>query len=282
MSEYKFRLRFFCRLLTSLLVVLPATGHVQVLPDGWVFIAEDQEGRKYHYHSKTLARTGMPPSTISVNITAVDAVNRAGGYHRWSIDCQNGTVSSQGGAPIAIAGESSVRAQFHATFCGIRQADGYWFPVGATVDQATKKISQLILIDVQGISKAKHKNNDVIGVRAATGSMDIASRRIINLTPPGMFYVQCPNPSEIYVAPSTGQAEFPLQTTKNTYAEGFADLICRGYFPLTEVVAGSSTKAPASPSAFAEKLETAKRKCKELGFEEKTEKFGECVLKVSE
>jgi hypothetical protein len=239
----------------------------------------------------------IPPSAVSINMLS-QKNNKSNGYQKWNFDCHLKQINVDSGQATRIpVGENSLRNLWLNGFCGVTNDTGSWYYVGSFKEG---NMMTSYYVDSSSVRRTSPPEKDGAYFKIAPG---IFEHSTTSLRIEKIFEVITPcNGYSVAEMREKGQAEYINQSiVKNVPGDSALNLICKNYFPSNAVVLQKndvvtdtiektvqgveSKEIPAQdkeslPSAN-DKLIEAKAKCKDLGFKDKTEKFGACVLRLS-
>ena len=282
----------YTRCLTPWLVVMlgwviPSPAYTQSLNPPWLPVASNTEGALFSYHPETVRFFNMPPTLISLNILSTDKTGKASSnYNRAEITCSPRQYKQDNSSFLSVESEvSTVRRVIVDSLCGFPMFGGYWIAMSMNlVQRFPAAYSYHWLFDVASLTKTDFPFPGV-AVRVATANYNSGQSPPFSLHP-GFFKTvfSCENPKR-YSFTQRDKEEFApaVQPAIDSHAMGWITLLCSGQFPISERPSKPPTDSinqiPEPKPLTA--LDDSKRVCGELGFKAGTEKFGECVLKLS-
>jgi hypothetical protein len=95
------------------------------------------------------------------------------------------------------------------------------------------------------------------------------------------FYTCDPPYRVAWKEPSEESPKPAITVPHRSPLEGQISILCSGQFPVIQQAANNPADAKKGSEFDASSLEDAKAKCVNLGFKPASEKFGDCVLKLS-
>lgn len=259
-------------LLFTFTFFVTTTVYGQQLSEGWSNVAVGESGSVFSYHSHSIIKDAWPPTTVSVKIASTKD-GKSKGFQQWEFRCPQQEVKIDNGNFISVASDAnSIRKTLLIGFCGINQADGQWFLVGALLDKNSGLLTYLFL-DANSISRVDKPVPNGVAFKYSTGRLELTRPPYWNPVGPITLVMDCNNSGRFFASDTTKSQGFEEMTAVlNTVPRAMNHLVCSGYYP---IVISNNQNSPAI------NIDSAKSKCQELGFKQGTEPFGKCVLQLS-
>lgn len=258
-------------------VAAPRISIAQTFSDGWIRIHMDASGKWFNVNLRTLEFADDSRSIVSFMLLE----DGSRGYEPWEIHCRDGRIKANGIFVSIVSDGNTVRRTLYNGFCGFQYEGVTWTLVGAIpVKGDSTRINSFMFFDLNSI-KSIHKPFLGRSVQVLeVGLENYVFKPIAKLE----FAYNCSAP--ISFATKVTGYEFNVfkgEIGSNTLAHSTSLLVCSDKFfksgtrnPLPKGSMGLSEEATPNRSVSA-----AKKTCADLGFKAGSEKYGECVLKLS-
>jgi len=263
--------------LTLWSVAAPRISMAQTLPDGWIRIAMEASGKWVNVNLRTLEFLDDSRSIVSFMFME----DGGGGYVPWEVHCRDGRIKVNGIFVSIVSDGKTVRRTLYNGFCGFQSEGATWTLVGAIqVKGDPTKLNSLMFFDLNSIQPV-HKP---FSGRSVQVLEVVLENYVFKPISRGEFAYKCSTPMSF--ATRISGYEFSVSKGEigiNTLAHSTSLLVCSDKFFksgtqnsfLEESRRLSEEATPNRP------LATARKTCADLGFKVGSEKYGECVLKLS-
>lgn len=229
-----------------------------------------------YYKSDSLKRDGFPPVAVSAQVFNYDP-NKKNFIWTWEFRCQSKEIQVGTAPIIPIAADGgTTRRILLEGLCGVRNDSGLWFTVG-------RGQSGLFAINAESLKSTSANEFSVITSQVAFDATKTPF--IATVGQSSEMFFSCADRTKSQYR-SIGQVlESPnTDVQPASPAAAVIHTVCSGFFPVATRQLG--TQSDAFPSkgnsqSLADSIENAKKTCIDLGFELKSERFADCVLKVS-
>lgn len=257
------------------LILIPRIGNTQLDTEKWQYYIGGVEGGSLFYNYESLKRENFPPTIITAKVLQ-ETPNKPTYHFDWEMRCQTKELKISSRQTISIASDTtSLRRLLLEGLCGINNDEGLWFLVSHLPNgfyginsNTLKKISN---DQYSYISSFVHvdANNQFKLTSAA-----VKDENIINCSDRSR--------AQIRAAGSNDPMKY-IELPKSAIGRTITHLVCSNYIQASNFLLQSNNDSNITQPNFKENnsIESAKHTCLELGFKEKTEKFAECVLKIS-
>jgi hypothetical protein len=269
--------------LAVLAMLVESTAAISNPVGNWLTIGKTVD-KDYVYHGGSLIKSDMPPTIVSAKLYYIQD-GKPNPWYEHEFNCTNETIKiPQLDQTISVKSETnSIRKMWLKGFCGIRQADGYWFLVGSAQKIGPSgDFSGWIFLDAASLRKTNSPFSNGLSFRLSYGSFELT--RQTNIDHSLALYdvhIDCKNPEKLFYnltsSPNTTHEVWKI--SENDVSGTVSRLACN-YFPVSQVQRLQAENI-GDKDTVSQSLENAKSKCTELGYESGTEKYGQCVLKLS-
>ncbi len=270
----------YCKYINILILFICASVNAENFSTGWASAGSDVNKTYFLYHAPTLIKQGTPPQIVSVKIRTSKNGTLSNTYDEFEFHCATDELKVNQGSLQKIpfnSNANTMRDMWYAGFCGINGNGSTFYFIGTQVN-TTNNINTHYFIDSLSIKKTASPLPEGIYFRLYPGTIDPTSKKILKLGSDAEMMEaisSCKDPLKIFFKINS-KSNFN-EVSINDGSIGFSanNLLCRGYFPISQ-----ATKVQEGLD-FDEGIKKATNQCKDLGFSEGTEKFGDCVLKLS-
>lgn len=238
----------------------------------WIPFVSSVNGTVLLYQYDALKRESFPPVVVAAKIFNYDP-NKKNPAFDWEFFCPSKEIKVGSGNLISIASDKgTTRRILLEGFCGIRNAEGLWFAIGLNSSGQQYAINS---------DSLKRISNDEYSFVSSNIRINIDGEVSLALLEPKQEHlISCSDRSKIKFR-NIGQDE-SIQTVESPkIAQAAIEMVCSGFIPVSSQPNMAQPTSNNQQSNLNERLEAAKKTCIELGFKEKSEKFADCVLKVT-
>lgn len=257
------------KFMLSLIAVIASTN-LYANESNWVLFATDVGGHEFRYDYSSLKREAFPPviATVKIFMYHVDKTKQQLADTEFRCDTKEFKYGQ--GLPIFVGDEFSIRRMLLEGFCGIRDEEGLWFVVGALADSggyAAVNTNTVRQISEHNFSFSASQLN----YQSGWGKFEHRRK----------YVVSCKDHSQATRYGDDDQTEV-VTMDPSSPLRVIREMVCTGYIPptlLTEAIGAMSNST--DTKNLDDGIDAAKNTCVELGFKPKSERFANCVLKVS-
>jgi hypothetical protein len=262
------------------LLVLPSRVIAQSLNDGWVNVHMGSNGKTYTVHLKSLTFVGMPPQMVAFKIFE----EGNSGYSSYELHCKDQKIKEWGVLHHVPQGENSVRRNLFDGFCGVSAGGRKWFLIGITKKpDSTKEIQSFFFFDP---SSGNRIAAPFEGVSFEVMEFGLSAEKGFFPTSKSTLALNCKDPSQAgHRVLERGDFSLLGRVSPNSLIHSFNLLTCSSDFQnqigLTAAKIEGASRPPKANDSELGITDDMKRICTDLGFKPGTEKFGDCVLRLS-
>lgn len=262
-------------LIIGLFIFTASASFAKSLPDGWSIINAGADGKKYMINLKELNIIGSPPQIILFPFIELGS----SAYRLWELHCNQKTIKDNG-IFRSIANEgTTVRKIIFDGMCGLKYDNKSWTLVGAIFDQSFSTLQAYVFIDLENIQRV---NSPFEGVKAnilitgwnTSGFAPLQQEEMVS---------DCINVGRRATRLVNTGSDFSLQDNAmpNSVSHSIGHLVCGNQVRVKDESVKPIINTESLPQNFESQIEKSKLQCESLGFKKGTEKFGDCVLKLS-
>lgn len=251
----------------------------QNLGNPWVPINVASNNSTFFFHAGTTKFFSFPPSLVSFNLLKV-ADGKASTYDRVEASCNNAEVKVNESGFVAIGSQNSVMHLILRALCGFATEDGYWIGLGADTQGARKNL--VYFVNVRSITRVVEPFSGY-SAQGTLGSWKGGQWPPFEISPhKAQWFYTCEPPYQYVGKQPLEESLKPAITVPHeTPLGGMLSILCSGQFPVIQSEVNNLPDVKKDEGVDSTSLEDAKTKCKDLGFKPASEKFGDCVLRLS-
>ena len=266
-------------LLSALSIVIAPQAISQNLANPWVPIHVAANNAAFLFHAETIKFFSVPPKLVSFNLLSVTD-GKASNYDSYETSCNTAEIKVNGSAFIAIGSENTTRHLILRALCGFATDDGYW--IGLLSESQGPRKNMIYFVNVMSITRVVapfpgYSAQGTVGVwkHGQSPPFELTAVR-------SQWVYTCNSPYQFSGKESSNSGFKPEETVgPDTPLGGVLSILCSGQFPVMQQAINNTPDSKKGPEFDSSSLEDAKGMCKELGFKPTSEKFGDCVLKLS-
>lgn len=266
-------------LLSVLSIVIAPQAISQNLANPWVPIHVAADNTAFLFHAETIKFFSVPPKLVTFNLLSVKD-GKASNYDRYEASCNTAEIKVNGSAFIAIGSENTARHLILRALCGFAADDGYW--IGLLSEYEGPRKNLIYFVNVMSIIRVGapfpgYSAQGIVGVwkHGKNPPFELTQGR-------SQWSYTCKSPHR-YAAKEPSSTDFGAELTvaSDSPLGGVLNILCGGQFPIMQQAVNNTPELQKDNGFNSSSLEDAKGMCKELGFKPASEKFGDCVLKLS-
>lgn len=257
------------------LIILPRVGSTQLDTEKWQYYIGGAQGGAIFYNYESLKRENFPPTIITAKVLQ-ETPNKPTYHFDWEMRCTTKELKISSAPIISTASDTtSLRRLLLEGLCGINNEEGLWFLVSH------------LRSGFYGINSntLKKISNDQYSYISSFVHVDANNQfKLTSAVAKDENIINCSDRSKAQVRPAGSNDPMKdIDLPKSSIGRTIAHLVCSNYIQTSNLSLQSSNDFNNTQSSFKENksIESAKQTCLELGFKDKTEKFAECVLKIS-
>jgi len=256
----------------------PIISFAQTLSDGWIRIGMAASGKWFSVNLRTIEFIGDPRTIVSFMVFE----DGSRGHVPWELHCRGQTVKINGIFASIASDGNTVRRIIYNGLCGYQYEGATWTMVGAIqVAGDPTKLNSFMFFDLNSIQSIKSPFSGR-SVQALEAVSDNNSFRPIGRSE---LAFDCSTPVS-FAQRMSGVENFTVVEGKfggNSLAYSTSLLVCADKFFKAENKIAAPKESPGSSREVtpSKALDTAKETCTDLGFKAGSEKFGDCVLRLS-
>lgn len=243
--------------------------------DGWSIINAGADGKKFMINLKELTVIGSPPQIISFPFLELGSPN----YRSWELHCNKKKIKDNGIFRSIAREKNTVRRIILDGMCGLNYDNRHWTLVAAGFDANFTILQSHIFIDLQSISRVNFPFSGLMTEILVTGWNDsdfvpYHSEQII---------ADCNNKARYASRLINEGQDFTVleNAVPNSTAHSVNLMLCSNRFQVRDSYESRKQGSQITPSNLESIIEKSMSQCETLGFIKGTERFGDCVLKLS-
>ncbi len=255
----------------------------QLYSDFWTQIGTDSSGVIYFYHSKSLL-VSESPRVITANFLLRKS-EKISVNSTWKINCEQHNVTQDGVTNSVASDGNTIRKKILIGFCGLRDNGKNLYLIGS-IFNTSSKAEEFVFVDASSIGRSDYPYTNGAVYNLIVGNFNVENNLKFIPASEGEAVASCEDPYKFSTRSADMTSYVSHVAEVNSVSSSANFLICSGYFGFALDVVKKNANSVNQLNLIKDSSEMmdinlAKTKCKELGFEEKTEKFGNCVLKLS-